>query len=291
MSSLPASIKRIESKATEKRWRHHFPHYKSMGAFCCHGQHCFDPICLKTLCSLSPPPVMLHIKFDQDWPTRLRDIQVQKCKIFIIQGQVTPKMSSLTIRPEIKLVQDFMPILVTSNYDDDSIKNERASMEKAFSHYKSYGKIFRHSRAANSVVSGPIWPKFELVQDFMHVLVTCKYKKDWIKKNREKVETSFSHYKSMGAFCCHRNQGFDPICPKTLCSLSPTPVMLHIKFDQDWPTSFRDIQVWKCGRRRWRTTDDDDGPMVYYKLTLWAFGSGELKKKMWVHFGHIFGAK
>ena len=78
----------------------------------------------------------------------------------------------------------------------------------------------------------------------------------------------------MGAFCCHGNQSFDPICPKTLCSLSPTPVMLHIKFDQDWPTHFRDTQVWKCGRRR----TDDDGPLVYYKLTLWAFGSGELKK-------------
>ena len=35
MSSLPASIKRIGSKTTEKRWRHHFPHYNSMGAFCC----------------------------------------------------------------------------------------------------------------------------------------------------------------------------------------------------------------------------------------------------------------
>ena len=37
MSSLPASIKRIGSKTTKKRWRHHFLHYKSMGAFCCHG--------------------------------------------------------------------------------------------------------------------------------------------------------------------------------------------------------------------------------------------------------------
>ena len=99
-------------------------------------------------------------------------------------------MSSL-IQPEIKLIQAFMPVLVTSNFDDDSIKNEQASMEKAFSHYKSYGKIFRRSRATNSVVSGPIWPKFELVRDLMHVLVTCKYKKDWIKNNREKVETSF----------------------------------------------------------------------------------------------------
>ena len=52
--------------------------------------------------------------------------------------------------------------------------------------------IFRRSRAANSLVSGPIWPKFKLVRDFMHVLVTSKYKKDRIKNNRENVETSFS---------------------------------------------------------------------------------------------------
>ena len=32
-----------------------------------------------------------------------------------------------------------MPVLVTSNFDDDPIKNERASMESAFSHYKSMG--------------------------------------------------------------------------------------------------------------------------------------------------------
>ena len=56
----------------------------------------------------------------------------------------------------------------------------------------SLWEIFFTSRAANSVVSGPIWPKFELVRDFMHALVTCKYKKDRIKCNREKVETPFS---------------------------------------------------------------------------------------------------
>ena len=73
MSSLPASIKRIRSKTTEKRCRHRFPHYKSMGAFCCHGNLSFDPICPKTLCNLSP--TLLHIKFDQHWPTGLRVIQ------------------------------------------------------------------------------------------------------------------------------------------------------------------------------------------------------------------------
>ena len=85
-----------------------------------------------------------------------------------------------------------MPVLVISNFDDDSIKNERASMETPFSHYKSMGIFLRGSRAAYSLVSGSIWPKFELVRDFMHVLVTSKYKKDWIKSNREKVETPFS---------------------------------------------------------------------------------------------------
>ena len=33
-----------------------------------------------------------------------------------------------------------MPVLVTSNFDD-SVKNERASMETAFSHYKSMGNF------------------------------------------------------------------------------------------------------------------------------------------------------
>ena len=85
-----------------------------------------------------------------------------------------------------------MPVLVTSNFDDDSIKKEQASMETAFSHYKSMGIFFRGSRAANSVVSGPNGPKFELVEVSMHVLVTCKYEKDRIKNNQEKVEASFS---------------------------------------------------------------------------------------------------
>ena len=32
-----------------------------------------------------------------------------------------------------------MPVLVTNNFDDDSIKNEQASMDAQFSHYKSMG--------------------------------------------------------------------------------------------------------------------------------------------------------
>ena len=34
-----------------------------------------------------------------------------------------------------------MPVLVTSNFDDNPIKNEWASMELPFSHYKSMGNV------------------------------------------------------------------------------------------------------------------------------------------------------
>ena len=49
-------------------------------------------------------------------------------------------MSSL-IRSKIELDRAFMPVLVTSNFEDDSIKNEQASMETPFSTYKSMGNF------------------------------------------------------------------------------------------------------------------------------------------------------
>ena len=37
-----------------------------------------------------------------------------------------------------------------------------------------------------------MWPKFEFIQAFMHVLIACKYEKDPMKNNGENVMTSFS---------------------------------------------------------------------------------------------------
>ena len=39
-------------------------------------------------------------------------------------------------------------------------------------------QFFRRARADNSGVGVRIWPKFELIQAFMHVLVTCKLEDD-----------------------------------------------------------------------------------------------------------------
>ena len=41
-----------------------------------------------------------------------------------------------SIQPEFELVWDLMAALVTSKFDEDPIKNERASLETPFSHYK-----------------------------------------------------------------------------------------------------------------------------------------------------------
>ena len=65
-------------------------------------------------------------------------------------------------------------------------KTTKKKWRHHFPQYKSMGVVFRCSRADNSVVGGPIWPKFELGQDNMHVLVTYKFKMDRINSNREK---------------------------------------------------------------------------------------------------------
>ena len=63
-----------------------------------------------------------------------------------------------------------------------------------------YVVFFRRSRAANSAASGGILLKYELIQAFMVVLVTCKNEEDPIKNEGTRVLTRFPHYKSMGIY-------------------------------------------------------------------------------------------
>ena len=66
-----------------------------------------------------------------------------------------------------------MDVLVTCKYEKDPIKNEGARVDTTL-----YINFFRRARADNSGVGVGIWPKFELIQAFMHVLVTCKNEDD-----------------------------------------------------------------------------------------------------------------
>ena len=81
---------------------------------------------------------------------------------------------------EIKPLQSSMHVLVTSNFDNDSIKNEQASIETSLSSLKSMGYYSGNLRQITR-----LWPKSELIQDFMHVIVTCKFKKDLVNNKKE----------------------------------------------------------------------------------------------------------
>ena len=54
-----------------------------------------------------------------------------------------------------------------------------------------YASILRHSRAANSVVGGGMWPKFKLIQDLIFVLVACKNEKDPLKNEGVRLVSLF----------------------------------------------------------------------------------------------------
>ena len=78
-----------------------------------------------------------------------------------------------------------MVVLQTCKNEEDSIKNEGASVLTRF-----FFSIC--SRAANSEASGVIVAKFELIQAFIVVLVTCKNEEDPIKTEGARVLTRFS---------------------------------------------------------------------------------------------------
>ena len=71
----------------------------------------------------------------------------------------------------------------------------------------------------------------------------------------------FPNYNPMGVICCYVNQSSDPIRLKTLCSQSPTPMMLQMKFDYNRQAGLRDIHVWKCGGTHGRT-DAGSSPIL-----------------------------
>ena len=75
-----------------------------------------------------------------------------------------------------------MDVLVTCKYEKDPIKNEGARVDTTL-----YSNFFRRARADNSGVGVGIWPKFELIQAFIHVLLTCKNDVDQIKNERASV--------------------------------------------------------------------------------------------------------
>ena len=139
--------------------------------------------------------------------------------------------NSVANLPKFELIQAFMHVLLTCKNEVDQLKMMEPLCSQDFSHYKSMGifpdaqgqlttqslvrsgrilnslemsllpasmkkirskiEFFRWARADNSGVGGGIWLKFELIQAFMHVLVTCKNEDDQIQNEGARVFTRF----------------------------------------------------------------------------------------------------
>ena len=77
-----------------------------------------------------------------------------------------------------------MGVLVTSKNKEDPNKNEGARVTTTLN------IDFSQSRADNSAVKDRIWLKFELIQDIVVILVTCKNEEDPIKIEGARVATT-----------------------------------------------------------------------------------------------------
>ena len=96
------------------------------------------------------------------------------------------------IWPNFELVRYVMNVLVTCQYEEDSTKNRGA---RSFTLYIN----FSDAQGQITGVGGRIWLKFELIQAFTHVLVTCKNQDDRIKNEGASVH-KISPIISMGIF-------------------------------------------------------------------------------------------
>ena len=86
-----------------------------------------------------------------------------------------------------ELIQAFMHCLVSCKNEVDQINKEGIRVFTTL----FIVFFFRCLRAVNSVVSGRIWLKFQLIQDFMHVLVSCRNEEDQIQTEGTRVLSSF----------------------------------------------------------------------------------------------------
>ena len=141
-----------------------------------------------------------------------------------------------------------MGLLVACKNEEDSIKNEGARMVTTLfiNLSDAQGQLTQKSVMQSCRHSNPsklLWL----------VLLSARMKKIHPKMKVLEWSQHFSQYKSMGIFpdaqgqvthkslvgSCRISNPFEILW----LSLLPTPMMLLIKFDYNWPAGFRDIHV------------------------------------------------
>ena len=120
--------------------------------------------------------VYLTVSNESDFNTLQQDLDTlqqvaQRATIAYLspmcQGQIS--FQKIQTHPSFNACSCYMKVSKGSNK-----KQERKSGNTIFPIIRSIGVFLRRSRAANSVVGGPIWQKFELIHNIMHFLVTLK---------------------------------------------------------------------------------------------------------------------
>ena len=193
MSSIPASMKKIQLKMKALDCSQDFSHYKSMGIFP-DAQGQLTPQSLVRSGRISNSSEILCVS---SLPASMKKIRskmkaLEWTQHFPHYNSMVAMETSGRIWPNFELIQALIHVLITCKYEKNPIKNSRENVMTSFSPLSVYGDFSRCSRAANSAVLGRIWPKFELVRDIMVVLVTCKYEEDPIKNEGAREDTTFS---------------------------------------------------------------------------------------------------
>ena len=160
------------------------------------------------------------------------------------QGRVTPKLIDGCGQNSNSSEVLWLPLLPVSLMMVQS-KMKMLSCLQHFLYCKSMGNIFDAQEQVTPMRIGRSGTISNLSKILCLSLLPARLKKIRLKMKALSCPKHCPHYKPMGVldFGCRGNQSFDPICPKTLSSLSPIPIMLHTNFDRDWPSGLRDIQV------------------------------------------------
>ena len=177
----------IEFIVTEKKWRHHFLHYKSMGK----NFHTQGRITAKWKIRSGPNSNLFEL-------LRLSSLPASLTKI---QSKVTEKSGRHHFFFHCSRACNSKWLV---RYDQNSnwpeilcLSSLPVSLMKTEFVVKNGETIFpiksqwERSRANNSIVKSPTQPKFEHIWEFMPVLVTCKFDKDLVKGDWENVGTTF----------------------------------------------------------------------------------------------------
>ena len=183
-------------------------------------------------------------------PLKLKRLCSDKVKYGVFRNSRASNsdMNSL-IWLKCKFIRDSMAVLVTCKFEDGLIKSGNAILRTTFS--LCLGKSCR-SRVSNSKVNSPIWPEIKLVRDFYGCSCYLQVWRSDQKWSCYPLDNIFPII-SLRELSVDVETSFDPFCPKTLCCLSTTQTMLHIKLG-NWPKRYSSLKVW--------TTDDDNGGTI-----------------------------